>query len=111
MSLQKLSLRDGLQELEKGNSEFYLEVELLGIEEKGTTQHGNIFVRVKVKDEETTATLVVWGSSENMRNIKVVEKRPEKIRIIRPIRPSDWARIRYKVDLWAHEQITRIEKI
>jgi len=111
MNLQKLSLREGLRELEKGNNEFYLEVELLGVEERGITQRGNIFVRVKVKDEETTATLVVWGSSENKRNIEVVERGPEKIRIIRPVRPSHWARTDYKVDLWAHERVTKIEEV
>lgn len=111
MNMQKLSLREGLQELEKGNNEFYLEVDLLGIEERGITQHGNIFVRVNVKDEETIATLVVWGSSENKHNVEVVEREPEKIRILRPVRPSHWARTGYKVDLWAHERVTRIEEI
>lgn len=111
MDLQKISLREALRKLGKGDNEFYLEVELLGVEERGITRHGNIFVRVKVKDEETTATLVVWGSSKNKRNIEVLEGKPKKIRIIRPIRPRNWARERYKVDLWAHEDITKIEEL
>ncbi|WP_202320768.1 hypothetical protein [Archaeoglobus neptunius] len=68
-------------------------------------------MRVKIKDEETTATLVVWGSSGNKRNVELVERESEMIRIIRPVKPSYWARTGYKIDLWAHERVTRIEEV
>jgi hypothetical protein len=111
MALRKLSLLEGIRQLDRGVNDFYLEVELLDVEERLVTSKGNIFVRVLIKDEETIATLVVWGSANNTENIEVIERHPKKIRIIRPVKPSDWAKRDYNVDLWAHERVTKIEEI
>jgi hypothetical protein len=111
MALQKLSLADCIRNLEEGINDFYVEVEVLNVERRMITSKGNIFVRALIKEGDTIAILVVWGSVKNTKNIEVIERNPAKIRIIRPVKPSEWAKRGYGVDVWAHENITKIEEI
>ncbi|MFX1297948.1 MAG: hypothetical protein ACFFD2_24255 [Promethearchaeota archaeon] len=36
---------------------------------------------------------------------------PNRIRIIKPLKPEKWAREDFGVDFWAHENITQIDII
>ncbi|HIH69716.1 hypothetical protein [Methermicoccus shengliensis] len=111
MTLQKLSLADCIRNLKEGINDFYVEVEVLNVERRMITSKGNIFVRALIKEGDTIATLVVWSSVKNTKNIEVIERNPARIRIIRPIKPSEWGTKDYNVDIWAHENITKIEEI
>jgi len=81
------------------------------VEPRRVAAKGNVFVGAEIEESDFRAVLVVWCSKNNTRNIEVVEKGPSKIRIIRPVKPSELAVRDYNVSLWAHENITRIAEV
>ncbi|MHA1300973.1 MAG: hypothetical protein ACTSO9_16255 [Candidatus Helarchaeota archaeon] len=88
---------------------FSLDVQLLKISDEKQTKAGNYFIRVRIKDESSEGVLVVWGSHNNKNNINLIKSKPKLIRISRPIRPKQWAIDNWGVDIWAHENKTRVE--
>jgi len=93
---------------------FLVEADVVEVQRKPTiTKDGNIFRRIKIRDEEHEAILVVWGSKSNRRNLDLFSSpfMPERIRIKYPVRPSDRYIMKYGVALWAHQDITIIETI
>jgi hypothetical protein len=94
--------------------DFYVEADVIEVEERDVwTKEGNILTRLKVRDESGDATLVVWGSEDNQRNLELLrrEPKPQQIQIIHPVRPFDEYIFLHKVDLWAHQDLTKIEII
>lgn len=91
---------------------FSMEVDVVEIQiKRQTTSRGNIFCRVKIRDESREAILVVWGDEHNHRNVDIFAgyKIPKRIRITYPVKPLDYYIERYGVDLWAHQDITVID--
>mgnify|MGYP000259323749 CR=1 FL=1 len=75
------------------------------------TRSGNILTELIVSDESRRAKVVVWGSDPNQRNLGMIhDLMPKRIRIIRPVRPSEvYRRPPWNVDLWVHEEISMIK--
>jgi len=75
------------------------------------TRSGNILTELIVSDESKKAKVVVWGSDPNQRNLGMIhDLMPKRIRIIRPVRPSEvYRRPPWNVDLWVHEEISMIK--
>ena len=91
--------------------DFYVEANVVEVEVRDKwTQDGNIFTRLKVRDESREAVLVVWGRKDNQKSLKLFRKEFNhlRIRIIHPVRPFNEYIEKYEVDLWAHEELTEI---
>lgn len=90
---------------------FYMEVKVVEVSIPFITKNGNIFRRIKIRDDDHEAILVVWGNKSNRRNLYLFSAppMPERIRIKYPVKPFDYYIRAYGVALWAHQDITILE--
>jgi len=113
--LPRVSLKDAITWARSNagftKAAFYIEVEVCRIIEQDVITTKGILSRLKIRDKSAVATLVVWGSKDNQRNLEVIRSRPKRIRIIQPVAPTKKAAKQYEVHLWAHEKYTKIEII
>lgn len=95
----------------KGNwtyGDFFIEADVREVEERDVRTSKGLLTRLRIKDGTKEGVLVVWGSDTNRKNLDLVSTQtPKRIRIELPVRPDDQY-IERGVNLWAHEEISRI---
>ena len=83
---------------------FYIEVDVVEVQMRtALTRNGNIFRRIKIRDQEHEAVLLVWGNKYNRKNLDLfstTHPSPKRIRIKYPVKPFDHYIQKYGVGLW-----------